>query len=87
MKFKRVVEIDVFEGKRIAAEGEAAYYLNQGDTHPWNGILPAGRIRLRLRIRVAFVEEPLIADPRQQRFRFRFAGNLIEGAVMSRWPT
>jgi hypothetical protein len=59
MKFKRVVEIDVFEGKRIAAEGEAAYYLNQGDTHPWNGILPAGRIRLRLRIRVAFVEDHL----------------------------
>jgi hypothetical protein len=54
--FKRVVGIEEFHRPRVATEGEDAYYLNPGNTIPWNGTLPAEGIRLR--IKVQLLEQP-----------------------------
>jgi hypothetical protein len=86
---KRVVQIDVFEPGpflyvRPGAPAKFGYYLNPGPgngTHAWDGTLPAGKIRLR--IRVALNSVPL--EP--ERFRLRLGPYLIEGPVDGAWPT
>jgi len=74
-KFKRVVQVEEFDRTRIPTEGIDAYYLNPGGTRPWDGTLPAGKIRLR--IRVALPEDPGMAV----RFRLKIGQYLIEGPV------
>jgi hypothetical protein len=83
---KRVVEVDVFEPKpftqaRAGHEGIFAYYLNPGRTHAWDRTLPAGTIRLR--IRLALKSAPL--EP--ERFRLRLGPYVIEGPIAGSWPT
>ncbi|MGD0858824.1 MAG: hypothetical protein ABR912_05865 [Terracidiphilus sp.] len=82
---KRVVSVEVFKRPRVATEGEYAYYLNRGDkpgdTPPWNGTLPAGKIRLR--IRVALAKEPISPV----RFKLKIGQYVIEGPVDCAWPT
>lgn len=81
-KFKRVVQIEVFHRPRIATEGIGAYYENPGGTSPWNGTLPAGKIRLR--IKVALLGEPGMAV----RFRLKIGQYIIEGPVNGgEWDT
>jgi hypothetical protein len=81
-KFKRVVEVGEFVRTRVATEGEAAYYLNPGGTNPWTGILPAGKIRLC--IKVALFKEPIAPV----RFRLKIGPYIIEGPVNGgAWPT
>ena len=81
-KLKRVVEIDVFE-ERVATEGLFAYSLNttSNATRPWDGTLPAGRIRLRGR--VALVAVPV--DP--VRFKLTIGRYVIGGLVDGSWAT
>lgn len=82
-KLKRVIEIDVFEEHRVATEGLFAYYLNttSNATRPWEGTLPAGRIRLR--VRIALVAAPV--DP--VRFKLTIGRYVIEGLVDGSWAT
>lgn len=80
-KFKRVVMVEEFDRARIATEGEAAYYLNPGGTRTWNGTLPAGRIRLR--VRVALLERPIAPV----RFQLTLGRQVVEGPVNAEWPT
>jgi hypothetical protein len=81
-KFKRVVEVEEFDRPRVPTEGIDAYYLNPGGTRPWNGTLPAGKIRLR--ITVALLGEPGMAV----RFRLKMGQYSIEGPVNGgEWPT
>ena len=74
-RFKRVVAVEEFDRERIPAEGIDAYYLNPGGTRPWNGTLPAGKIRLR--IKVALPEDPGMAVT----FRFKIGKYIIKGPV------
>jgi hypothetical protein len=79
--FKRVVEVEVFERERVSTEGEHTYYENSGGTRPWNGTLPSGKIRLR--VRVSLAKEPI--EP--VRFRLTIGNYVIEGKVDGNWPT
>jgi hypothetical protein len=86
---KRVTDADVFEAEpftraRAGNLGSVAYYLNPGPgggTHAWDGTLPAGTIRLR--IRVALQGVPNLPD----RFRIQVGTYVIEGRVDASWPT
>jgi hypothetical protein len=84
---KRVVQVDVFYPKpftpaRAGQEGIFAYYLNPGHgTRAWDRTLPAGTIRLR--IRLALKSAPL--EP--ERFRLRLGPYVIEGSIAGSWPT
>ena len=83
-KLERVVKVQVFDPTRTASDGTFAYYVNEtsgGGTHPWDGTLPAGRIRLR--IRVALAEEPFAPV----RYRLTVGPYTIEGPVDGSWPT
>jgi hypothetical protein len=80
-KFERVVGVEEFDRARIATEGEAAYYLNPGGTRAWNGCLPAGEVRLR--VRVALLERPIAPV----RFRLTLGERVIEGPVNAEWPS
>jgi hypothetical protein len=81
-KFRRVIEVEVFDRTHAANEGLEAYYLNPGGTRPWNGTLPAGKIRLR--IRVSLIDEPIAPV----RFKLTIGPYLIEGPVNGgAWPT
>ena len=85
-KLRRVVEVEVFDRPRVATEGLFAYYLNPisasaNSTRPWDGALPAGRIRLR--VRVALVEAPIAPV----RFKLTLGQYVIEGPVDCNWPT
>jgi hypothetical protein len=80
-KMKRVVETEIFERPRVASEGEFAWYLNPGGTRPWDGRLPAGTVRIRLR--VALERAP--AAP--VRFRLKIGSQSLEGIVDGSWPT
>lgn len=79
---KRLVEVEEFFRDRANNEGEFAYYVNPGGgTRPWNGTLPAGRIRLR--IRAAFKDAPF----RPKRFRVMFGDRVVEGKVDGQLPS
>jgi hypothetical protein len=80
-KCKRVMRVENFNRPRVPTEGEAAYYLNPGGTHPWNGTLPAGKIRLR--ITVALPAHPVTLG----RFRVTVGQHVIEGSMLCEWPT
>lgn len=82
---RRIVELERFARVPSSAEGELAYFLNPGGTTPWDGTLPAGRIRLR--IRIALQEQR--ADPRVCRVRLAdpSAPIVVERDVDGSWPT
>jgi hypothetical protein len=84
IKAKRVVSVEEFDEPKYPGLGRWAYYMNtakNGHTRPWNGVLPAGRIRLR--VRVAFAEPPIAPV----RFRLTVGRHAIEGRVDGGWPT
>jgi hypothetical protein len=84
IKAKRVISVEEFDEPNNPNVGTMAYYLNtakNGHTRLWNGVLPAGRIRLR--IRVAFAEPPKVPV----RFRLSVGRHVIEGPVDGSWPT
>lgn len=81
LPMKRVVSVEVFERQRSAAEGSAAFFLNSGDTTPWNGTLPAGKIRLR--VKVALPSQPYAP----QRYALTFGPYSIAGPCDVTWPT
>jgi hypothetical protein len=80
-KFNRLVQVEEFNRPRITTEGSFAHYLNAGSTHPWNGTLRSGTMRLR--VRVALAGEP--GAP--VRFQLALGSLVIEGLVNGRWPT
>ena len=85
-KLRRVVEVEVFDRPRVATEGLFAYYLNPisasaNSTQPWNGTLPAGRIRIRVRVELG--EAPIAPV----RFKLTLGHYVIEGPVDGGWPT
>jgi hypothetical protein len=82
MMFKRVVNVEQFNG--ALATKDPFTYLNPiyGDgTRPWNGTLPVGRIRLR--VRVALVDEQIAPVS----FRLVVGRYLIIGPVNGAWGT
>jgi hypothetical protein len=71
---------------RVATEGLWAYYLfpisaSANSNRQWDGTLPAGRVRLR--VRVALVEAPIAPV----RFKLTLGQYVIEGPVDGGWPT
>ena len=89
-KFKRIVEVQQFDRPRMAGEGECAYWLGSDGTRAWDGTLPSGKIRLR--VRVSLAEEP----PREAfgsrgdsrvAFRLTLGQHVVEGPVECIWPT
>lgn len=84
IKANRVISVEEFDEPNNPNVGTWAYYLNtakNGHTRLWNGVLPTGRIRLR--IRVAFAEPPKAPV----RFRLSVGREVIEGPVDGSWPT
>lgn len=62
-KMKRVLQIDQLDRPpNDTNKGQIEYYLN-GEAHPWNGTIPAGITRLRVRVAldVAPRQFPLMA--------------------------
>jgi hypothetical protein len=86
---KRVVHVDVFEPGpfiyvRPGAPAKFGYYLNPGPgsgTHAWDRTLPAGKIRLRIRVAMKS------ASVEPERFRLRLGPYVIEGPIDGAWPT
>jgi hypothetical protein len=57
---QRLLKVDIFDEPYVAGESNAKYYLGTdpvGRTRPWDGTLPAGKIRLRAS--AAVVEDPV----------------------------
>jgi len=80
-KFKRVIKVEEFDKPPLTNAFTFAYYLNEGGTRPWNGTLPAGKIRLR--ISVALLNAPIAPV----RFRLKIGNYVIEGPNTGAWPT
>jgi hypothetical protein len=78
---KHVVRVDEVVDTPSNNEKASDYYIFNGETRPWNGTLPAGRIRLR--IRVALERGPIAPTL----FRLRLGTEVIEGKVGGAWPT
>jgi hypothetical protein len=72
---RRVVGVTEFVRLRAATESEEAYYLHSDSTRPWDGTLPATKIRLC--IRVALLSTPI----QPVRFRLTIGPYLVEGPV------
>jgi hypothetical protein len=58
-KLKRIIKVDDFDEPGVFEGNEDFYFATNpsGGTRPWNGTLPGGRIRLR--IRAALVDAPV----------------------------
>jgi hypothetical protein len=87
---KRVMRVERFTRSGSAGDpasglGWAAYYLNTDAAHPdgeWDGVLPAGDVRLR--IRVALPRDPGAIGGR---CRVRLGIYDIDGPSDAEWPT
>lgn len=79
---RRVVELEEFDRPRVTSEGEFAYYLNPNGTRKWDGIVQAGRSRIRIRFAL---EHAPAATP--VGFRLTFGSQVIEGRIAGEWPT
>lgn len=79
-KSKRVVQIEEFVRVR-GSEADLAYYLSTEGARPWNGTLPRGTIRLR--VRVALPEDPQLPV----RFRLLAGDTVVEGRVNGMWAS
>jgi hypothetical protein len=81
-KFKRVVDVEQFNVTLATKDPFAYLNPTHGDgSRPWNGAIPVGGIRLR--VRVALVEEPIAPVG----FRIVVARYVIEGRVNGEWGT
>jgi hypothetical protein len=83
---KRVLSVERFTRRDASTGAYFAYYLNDDavdQSGPWDGTLPAGDIRLR--IRVALVRDPGGDIP--GRCRLQVGPYRIGGRVDGRWPT
>jgi hypothetical protein len=81
---KRVINVEDFDEPRGASEDIVPYYMHTspiGGTRPWNGTLPAGMIRLR--VRVALADDPI--GP--LRCRLTVGPYVIEGPITTTWAT
>ncbi len=80
-KMNRVVNVEVFEDPpRRLVDGSMAYYLDDAHTHPWDGTLPAGTIRLR--VRVALASDPsfgVFSGGNLGVCRLTVGGNVVNG--------
>ncbi len=82
-KLKRVVKVEEFDDYSSATQNDLfAHYMDGAKTRPWDGTLPAGIIRLR--VRVALVDDPM-AYP--GRCRLTVGPYVIEGSLNGSWPT
>ena len=79
--FTRVIAIEVFDPPRRSAEGAFAYYLDS-PARPWDGTLPSGTVRLR--VRVAISERPMGFIVL---FRLSLGPFVVEGPVNGEWAT
>jgi hypothetical protein len=81
---RRIVSVEDFQRLQTSTEGSSAYYENPGGTQPWNGTLPAGVIRLRVRAAM-----PSSYPQPSVRFRLRIGPYSIEGPPIGclSWPT
>jgi hypothetical protein len=84
VKYERLISVEEFDRVRVATEGECAYWTNPGGTRPWNGTLPQGKIRLR--VRVALGDKPQQWD-RGVAFKLTIGGHLVEGRVACVLPS
>jgi len=83
-KMKRVVKAETFDEPSVAGQGFAAYYLNtagKSRSKPWDGTLPAGKTRLR--VRVALENDPIAAV----RYTLDLGSYAISGPCDIEWPT
>lgn len=81
---KRVVKVETFDEPRIGDEGSVAYYLNTADdsrSRPWNGTLPAGTTRLRVRVALAGIPDAPV------RYAVTIGPYEIGGPCDIAWPT
>jgi hypothetical protein len=83
-KAKRIIKVEEFDETRIPTDGVFAYYLNPGrspNTRTWNGTLPAGKIRLRVRVVLeSGPGAPVIC-------KVTVGHYVIEGPEQGEWPT
>jgi len=84
VKYERLISVEEFDRVRVAAEGECAYWTSSGGTRPWDGTLPQGKIRLR--VRVALGDKPPQWD-RGVAFKLTIDRHLIEGRVACVLPS
>jgi hypothetical protein len=82
---RRVVEVERFDRVPSAAEGTHAFFLNAGGTTAWDGVVPPGTMRLR--IRIALENSP--AMPAVCRVDLGSAGAplVVERDLDGVWPT
>jgi hypothetical protein len=81
-KLKRVIKAEVFDDPYVS--GKPYAYYEYGGAHPWDGVLPAGLIRLRVGVE--------FADNGQ---KFSFGGRcritvgpyVLKGPANGPWPT
>lgn len=88
-RMKHVVAVSVFDdppypANGIKGTGSLAYYDDLGRSHPWNGTLPQGMIRLR--IRVALLDDPFDTLDDPQKCDITVGPYTIEGPVTGSWP-
>jgi hypothetical protein len=81
-KMKRIINVDNFDEPGVFKGDEEFYFGTNpsGGTRPWNGALPAGRIRLR--IHASLVEAPGHAV----RCKLKIGDYVVEGPVNGLWP-
>jgi len=84
VKYKRLVSVEEFNRVRVATEGECAYWTNAGGTRPWDGTLPRGSIRLR--VRVALAAKPPQWDGGVA-FKLILGQHVIAGQIGCEWPS
>ncbi len=83
---ERIVAVERFVRTGVATGASFAYYLNDDAVDrasPWDGSLPAGDVRLR--IRVALPRDP--GDDFPGKCRVAIGPYLLEGPVDGIWPT
>ena len=81
---KRLVKVESFDEPRVVGDGDVAYYLNTADgsrSKPWDGTLPVGKIRLRIRVALA-------GDPGATiRYVLNVGPFTTQGTCDIAWPT
>ncbi len=82
-RLKRVVKVEEFNDYSITTKNwRFAHYLDSHKTSPWDGTIRAGRMRLR--VRVALVDEP---GGLPGRCRLSVGPYAIAGHLNGSWPS
>jgi hypothetical protein len=84
VEYDRLISVEEFNRVRAATEGDCAYWTNSGGTRPWNGTLPQGTIRLR--VRVALGDKPPQWD-RGVAFKLIIGRHFVEGRIACVLPS